>query len=108
MNAFAHRAPVALSLVCLASLLGGCNAGTVTPGIPASPNLFTAPDTKAAGVTIWAAKQRSKIFGLSNGGKRVLDVILTENQPVKGGDPLTLKVDHAQNLFVTDVTGGTA
>jgi hypothetical protein len=108
MNAFAHRAPVALSLVCLASLLGGCNAGTVTPGIPASPNLFTTPDTKAAGVTIWAAKQRSKIFGLSNGGKRVLDVILTENQPVKGGDPLTLKVDHAQNLFVTDVTGGTA
>jgi hypothetical protein len=109
MNAFAHRAPVALSLVYLASLLGGCNAGTASPGIPASLTHFTGPLANASGVKIWAAEESSsKLFGLSSGARRVLDVISTEEQPVKGSDPLTLKVDHDKNLFVTDVSGGKA
>jgi hypothetical protein len=109
MNAFAQRVPVALSLVCLASVLGGCNAGSVSPEIPASSAHFTRPLANTSGVKIWASEESSsKVFGLSSGAKRVLDVISTERQPVKGGDPLTLKVDHDKNLFVTDVSGGNA
>lgn len=109
MNAFAHRAPVALSLVLVASALAGCNAGTVSPGIPASLTDFTRPLANESGVKIWAAEESSnKVFGLSSDAKRVLDVISTKKQPVKGGNPLTLKVDHDRNLFVTDVSGGNA
>ncbi len=109
MNAFAHRALLALSLACVPSLLAGCNGGTTPPAIPASSPHFTMPHADAGGITIWAAaEQTSTVFGLSLGAKRVLKVISTERQPVKGGDPLTLKVDRAKNLFVTDVSGGKA
>lgn len=109
MNVFAHRAPLALSFVYLASVLAGCNAGTTSPAIPPNSAQFTRPQANAGGIKIWAAaEQSSKVFGLSSGAKRVLDVISTKSQPVKGGNPLTLKVDHAQNLFVTDVSGGAA
>ncbi|HTA56232.1 MAG TPA: hypothetical protein VK755_15920 [Candidatus Acidoferrales bacterium] len=111
MNAFAHRAPLALSFVYLASVLAGCNAGATSPAIPpnSAQSQFTRPQANAGGIKIWAAAEQSnKVFGLSSGAKRVLDVISTESQPVKGGDPLTLKVDRAKNLFVTDVTGGKA
>ncbi len=47
------------------------------------------------------------MFGLSFDGKRVLKVISTKRQPVKGGSPLTLKVD-GKNFFVTDVSAGKA
>jgi hypothetical protein len=109
MYASAHRALLALSLAYLASLLAGCNTGTASPAIPASSAQFTRPQANAGGINIWAAaEQSSKVFGLSRGAKHVLEVISTERQPVKGGDPLTLKVDHARNLFVTDVSGGNA
>ncbi len=109
MNALAHRVPLVLSLVFFASLLAGCNGGAASPAIPASSSHFATPHANARGIEIWAAaEQTSKLFGLSAGAKRVLDVISTESQPVKGGDPLTLKVDHAKNLFVTDVDGGKA
>ncbi len=108
MHAFARRVPLGLSLVTFASLLTGCNRAA-SPAIPASPSYFATPHANARGVQIWAAvEQTNRLFGLSAGAKRVLDVISTERQPVKGGDPLTLKVDHAKNLFVTDVTGGKA
>jgi hypothetical protein len=108
MNAFAHRASLALSLVYLASVLAGCGS-TASPALPASSSRFTTPRANAGGIKIWAAaEQTSKVFGLSSGANRVLDVILTESQPVKGGHPLTLKVDRAKNLFVTDVSGGKA
>lgn len=109
MNAFAHRAALALSLAYLASLLAGCNGSTAPPAIPAGSSELARSDANAGGVKIWAAaEQTSKIFGLSSDGKRVLDVISTEKQPVKGGEPLTLKVDHAQHLFVADTSGGIA
>lgn len=109
MNAFAQRALRALSLVYFASLLAGCNGGTASPAIPASSSHFTTPHANTGGVEIWAAaEQTSKLFGLSAGAKRVLDVISTKRQPIKGGNPLTLKVDRAKNLFVTDVSGGKA
>ena len=101
--------PCALSFGALASDLRGCNAGATSPAIPPNSARFTRPQANAGGIKIWAAaEQSSKVFGLSSGAKRVLDVISTESQPVKGGDPLTLKVDRAKNLFVTDVTGGKA
>lgn len=109
MNAIAHRVPLVLNLVFFASLLAGCNGGTASPAIPASSFQFTTPHADPRGIVIWAAaEQTSKLFGLSAGAKRVLDVISTERQPVKGGNPLTLKVDRAKNLFVTDVSGGKA
>jgi hypothetical protein len=105
----AYRPALALSLIYLASLLAGCNGSTASPAIPVSSSDFTTLPDKAAGIRIWAAaEQTSKLFGLSGGGKRVLDVVSTERQPVKGGHPLTLKVDHARNLFATDVSGGKA
>ncbi len=80
----------------------------VPPASPASSSRVTAPTAGAGGVKIWAAaEQTSKLFGLSVGAKRVIKVISTENQPVKGGQPLTLKVD-GKDLFVTDVSGGKA
>jgi hypothetical protein len=109
MNAFANRALLTLSLACVSSLLAGCNGGTTPPAIPASSPHFTMPHADAGGIRIWAAaEQTSTVFGLSLGAKRVLKVISTESQPVKGGDPLTLKVDRAKNLFVTDISGGKA
>jgi len=109
MNAFPNRALLALSLAWVASLLASCNGGTTPPAIPASSPLLTVPHADAGGIRIWAAaEQTSTVFGLSLGAKRVLKVISTESQPVKGGDPLTLKVDRAKNLFVTDVSGGKA
>jgi hypothetical protein len=109
MNAFANRALLALSLACVPSLLAGCNGAATSPATPAGSTHFTMPHADAGGITIWAAaEQTSKVFGLSLGAKRVLKVISTERQPVKGSDPLTLKVDRAQNLFVTDVSGGKA
>lgn len=109
MSTSAHRPPLALSLVCLA-LLAGCNGNTTSSAIPASSSLFTTPpNVNVGGIRIWAAaEQTSTVFGLSLDAKSVLKVISTESQPVKGGHPLTLKVDHAQNLFVTDVSGGKA
>ncbi len=109
MNAFANRALLALSFTCVLSLLAGCNAGTAPPAMPAGSPQFTMPNADSDGIKIWAAaEQTSTVFGLSSGGKRVLKVISTESQPVKGGDPLTLKVDRANNLFVTDLSGGKA
>ena len=109
MTAFAKRALLALSVACVPSLLSGCNGGTTPPAIPASSPHFTMPHADAGGIKIWAAaEQTSTVFGLSLGAKRVLKVISTESQPVKGGDPLTLKVDRAKNLFVTDISGGKA
>ena len=106
---FRHRGPLALGLVFLPSLLAGCNSGTTSSAIPASPSHFTTPHANADGIRIWAAaEQTSTVFGLSVSAKRILDVISTESQPVKGGDPLTLKVDHAKDLFVTDLSGGKA
>ena len=54
MNAFAHRVPLALSLVSFASLLAGCNRAT-SPAIPASSSHFTTPHANARGIKIWAA-----------------------------------------------------
>lgn len=109
MNVSADRALLALSLACVPSLLAGCNGGTTPPAIPAGAPHFAMPRADGGGAEIWAAaKQTSTVFGLSSGAKRVLTVISTESQPVKGGDPLTLKVDRAENLFVTDVSGGKA
>jgi hypothetical protein len=106
---FRHRGPLALGLVFLPSLLAGCNSGTTSSAIPASPSHFTTPHANADGIRIWAAaEQTSTVFGLSVSAKRILDVISTESRPVKGGDPLTLKVDHAKDLFVTDLSGGKA
>src|SRR5580692_7060646 len=85
MNAFAHRAPLALSFVYLASVLAGCNAGATSPAIPpkSAQSQFTRPQANAGGIKIWAAAEQSnKVFGLSSGAKRVLDVISTESQPV--------------------------
>jgi hypothetical protein len=107
MNA-AYRAPLAVGLVSLASLLAACNGGTTSPAVPASSSDFAIPNGSSGGIQIWAAaEQTSKLFGLSLGGKRVLKVISTESQPVKGGSPLTLKV-HGNALFVSDVSGGKA
>ena len=109
MSAFAKRALLALRFACVPSLLAGCNGGTTPPAIPASSPHFTMPHADAGSIKIWAAAaQTSTVFGLSLGAKRVLKVISTESQPVKGGDPLTLKVDRAKNLFVTDISGGKA
>lgn len=109
MTALAYRAILTASPLCLASFLVGCNNGSASPAIPASPPGVTSRTNGTAGIRIWAAaEQTSKLFGLSRGARRVVDVISTESQPVAGGEPLTLKVDHAQNLFVTDVTGGAA
>jgi len=109
MNAFTNRALLALSFACVPPLLAGCNGGTAPPAIPAGSPHFTMPHADAGGIQIWAAaEQTSTVFGLSSGAKRVLKVISTESQPVKGGSPLTLKVDRANNLFVTDVSGGKA
>ena len=106
--AFAYRAPLAVGLVSLASLLAGCNGGTASPAVPASSPDFRSPNATSGGVKIWAAaEQTSKLFGLSLNGKHVIKVISTESQPVKGGNPLTLKV-HGNALFVTDVSGGKA
>lgn len=108
MNASAYRTPLAVGLISLASLLTGCNGGTASPAMPASSFTFTRPNANTGDIKIWAAaEQTSKLFGLSSGGKRVLKVISTESQPVKGGNPLTLKV-HGNALFVTDVSGGKA
>jgi hypothetical protein len=108
MNAFAHRARLAANLVCLASLLAGCNGGTTSAAIPANSSDFTRSSDNTAGIKIWAAaEQTSKLFALSSGAKLVLKVISTESQPVKGGNPLTLKVD-GKDLFVTDLSGGKA
>lgn len=107
MKAIAYRASLAVGLMPLASLLAGCNGGTASPAIPASSSHFATPNA-TTGIKIWAAaEQASKLFGLSVGAKRVLKVISTKRQPVKGGNPLTLKVD-GENLFVTDVSGGRA
>src|ERR1700688_2650252 len=96
MNAFANRALLTLSLACVPSLLAGCSGGTTPPAIPASSPHFTMLHADAGGIRIWAAaEQTSTVFGLSLGAKRVLKVISTESQPVKGSDPLTLKVDRA-------------
>lgn len=104
----AHRAALALSPISLAALLAGCNGGTASPAIPASSSHFAKPVAIAGGIQIWAAaEQTSKLFGLSFDAKRVLEVISTESQRVKGGNPLTLKAD-GKNLFVTDVSGGEA
>jgi hypothetical protein len=66
------------------------------------------PAVDAGGIKIWAAaEQTSKLFGLSVRANHVLKVISTESQPVKGGHPLTLKVD-GKDLFVTDLSGGKA
>jgi hypothetical protein len=109
MKSFANRALLALSLACVPPSLAGCNGGTTPPAIPASSSHFTTPHADAGSIKIWAAaEQTSTIFGLSSGAKRVLKVISTESQPVKGGEPLTLKVDRAKSLFVTDVSGGKA
>lgn len=100
---------LALSLLCSMSLLAGCNGGPASPALPAASSNLMRASANEDGITIWAAsEQTSKLFGLSSGAKRILDVIFTERQPVKGGDPLTLKVDRARNLFVTDVIGGNA
>lgn len=108
MNAFANRALLALSLACVPALLAGCNGGTTPPAMPAGSS-FTMPRIDAGGVRIWAAvEQTSTVFGLSGSTNGVLKVISTESQPVKGGDPLTLKVDGANHLFVTDVSGSKA
>lgn len=109
MNAFSNRALLALSFACVPSLLAGCNGGTAPEAMPAGSLHFTRAHADADGITIWAAaEQTSTVFGLSSGAKRVLKVISTKSQPVKGGSPLTLKVDRANNLFVTDVSGGKA
>jgi hypothetical protein len=94
MNALANRALLAFMLACVPSLLVGCNGGTTPPAIPAS-------EADQHGI-------RSVVGRKTRSTKRVLKVISTESQPVKGGDPLTLKVDRAKNLFVTDVSGGKA
>ncbi|MBV8117712.1 MAG: hypothetical protein JOZ01_07015 [Candidatus Eremiobacteraeota bacterium] len=108
MHAFANRALLAASLVSVAALLAGCNGGSASPAIPGGSAEFTRPNAKPAGIKIWAAaEQTSKLFGLSSGGASVIKVISTESQPVKGGNPLTLKVD-GNDLFVTDVSGGKA
>jgi hypothetical protein len=107
MKAVAYRASLAASLASIVSLLAGCDGRAALLAIPASSAEFKTPNANA-GVKIWAtAEQTSKLFGLSLDGKRVLTVISTKNQPVKGGSPLTLKVD-GKNLFVTDVSGGKA
>jgi hypothetical protein len=108
VNVFDYRAFLAVSLATLASLLAGCNNGTATPAIPISSFHFGRSNDNTGVIRIWAAaKQTGKLFGLSLGGKRVLKVISTESQLVKGGNPLTLKV-HGNALFVTDVSGGKA
>lgn len=108
MNVFARRTPLALGLVSFALLLAGCNGGSASSTIPASPSRVATPLANGGGGEIWAAaEQSSKLFGLSSNGKHVLKGISTESQPVKGGDPLTLKVD-GKDLFVTDLTGGKA
>lgn len=107
MKAIGYRASLAVGLVSLASLLAGCNGGIASPAIPASSPHFTTPDT-GTGIRIWAAaEQTSKLFGLSLGAQLVLKVISTKSQPVKGGNPVTLKAD-GKSLFVTDLTGGKA
>jgi hypothetical protein len=106
MNAFGHRAPLAVSLASLASLLAACNGGTSSPAIPVSSSHFGRSNDDTGGIKIWAAAERtSKLFALSLGAKVVLKVISTEGQAVKGGNPLTLKVD-GNDLFVTDLSGG--
>lgn len=97
-----------MSLVSLASLLAGCNGGTTSPAIPVSSSHFRKSNDDTGGIKIWAAaEQTSKLFALSLGAKVVLNVISTEDQPVKGGNPLTLKVD-GKDLYVTDLRGGKA
>jgi hypothetical protein len=109
VNAAAYQRPLALSFACVAAFLAGCNTGTGSPALPTSASPFTARSAKAGEIKIWAAaEQTSTVLGLSTGARRVLEVISTENQPVKGGDPVTLKVDRGQNLFVTDARGGKA
>lgn len=109
MKALAHRATLAFSLVYSASLFAGCNGGAASPAMPVNSSHLASKRPDKGGIKIWAAAaQTNTVFGLSLGAKRVLDVISTESQPVAGGEPLTLKVDHGQNLFVTDVTGGNA
>ncbi len=107
MKAIVYRSFLAGKLCFIASLLAGCQGGTTSPPLPATSAELKGPNA-GAGFTIWAAaEQTSKLFGLSLGGKSVLKVISTKSQPVKGGAPLTLKVD-GKNLFVTDLSGGTA
>ena len=106
MNAFEYRAILAVSLVSIASLLAGCNGGTTSPAIAVSPSHFSRSNDNTGGTEIWAAaEQTSQLFALSSGAKVVLKVISTEGQAVKGGNPLTLKVD-GKDLFVTDLSGG--
>ncbi len=108
MNAFEYRALLAVSLGSLASLLAGCNGGTTSPAIPVSSSHFRRSNDNTGGIKIWAAaEQTSKLFALSFGARLVLKVISTEGQAVKGGNPLTLKVD-GKGLFVTDLSGGKA
>lgn len=108
MNAWGYRARIAVSLGSLATFLVGCSGGTASPAIPVSSSQFTIPNANTGGTQIWAAAQQtSKLFGLSPGAGRILKVISTENQPVKGGNPLTLKA-NGNDLFVTDVSGGKA
>ena len=108
MNAFQHRALLAVSLVSLASILAGCNGGTASPAIPASSSHFGKSNDHTGGMKIWvAAEQTSKLFALSSDAKVVLKVISTEDQPVKGSNPVTLKVD-GKDLYVTDLRGGKA
>jgi hypothetical protein len=106
MNAFGRRAYLAVSLVSLAWLLAGCNGSSASPAIPVRSSDFRRSIDNTGGIKIWAAaEQTSKLFALSLGAKRVLKVISTEGQTVKGGNPLTLKVD-GKDLFVTDLSGG--
>jgi hypothetical protein len=107
MKAFPNSALLALRLACVPLLLASCNGSSTPPAIPASSPSFRMT-RDAGGIKIWAAaEQTSKLFGLSMGAKRVLDVISTESQPIKARDPLTLKV-YGRDLFVTNVSGGKA
>ena len=108
MNAFANRAFLTVSLASLVSLLAGCNGGNASPAIPSSASDVMTANGGTGGIKIWAAvEQTSKLFGLSLGGKRVLKVISTEDQPVAGGSPVSLKT-FGNHLFVADVSGGKA